>query len=302
MVSWLACAAIAALLVWFAIWSGGGGGGSQSPPAATGQPPAPGQPAAVTPVADQASLVEMLRRTSTQNDPKQCTNDLTHAFLMHRFGPGKGALDRCRRANTPQAAKAADSIAVESVTATGSSAIAVIRMAGGYSDGSVVTYRVVNQGGRWKLDRLSDIQIDRAAYDLYVKNQLGASGYLPSETTCAMTKFDQTVTDADIERSEIVGDYSTVAIGGLAASCLTRPTLLRVLGEGFRASLEVRGFSGPIVRCVVDRLTHGIPTARLRHLLAAGERGADGWARLGYEAALECVGGRSGGPPATSRV
>jgi hypothetical protein len=301
-VSWLACVAIAAVLIWFAVWSGGGGGGSQAGPTLAGQPAPPANPAAAAPVADQSSLVDMLRRTSTENDPKQCTNDLTHAFLVQRFGPSKGALDRCRRSNTPQAQRSADSIAVEGLTATGSSAIAVIRLAGGYADGSVLTYRVVNQGGRWKLDRLSDIQIDRAAYDLRVKNQLGAEGYLPSETTCALTKFDQTVSDADIERSAILGDYSSIAIGGLAASCLSRATLLRELGEGITASLHIHGLRGPVVNCVVERMTHGVPTVRLRHLLAAGPRGAEGWARISYEAAASCLGNDSGGSTSTSRV
>ena len=301
-VSWLACAAIAAVLIWFAVWSGGGGGGAQSGAAPAGQPAPPGQPAPAASSADQSNLIEMLRRTSTQNDPKQCRNDLTRAFLLDRFGPSKGAIDRCRRANTPQAARAADSIAVEGLTVTGSSAIATIRLSGGYSDGSVLTYRVVNQGGHWRLDRLSDIQIDRASYDRYVKNQLGTQGYLPSETTCAMAKFDQTVSDADIERSAIVGDYSSVDVGGLAASCLTRATLLRELGEGIAASLHVHGLRGSVVSCVVDRMTHGVPTVRLRHLLAAGPRGAEGWARIAYEAAASCLGNGSGGSASTSRA
>jgi hypothetical protein len=293
-VSWLACAAIAAVLVWFAIWSGGGSGGSQSGPAPAGQP------AAAAPVADQSSLEQMLSRTFTQNDPKQCSNDMTRAFLVERFGSSKGTLDRCRRANTPQSEASADSIAVEGVTATGDSAIAVIRMTGGSSGGSVVTLRVVNQGGRWKLDRLSDIQIDRATYDLHIKNELGAQGYLPTETTCAMAKFDQTVSDQDIERSAIIGDSSSIGIAGLAASCLGRATLLRELGEGITASLHIHGLRGPVVNCVVDRMTHGVPTLRLRHIITAGPRGAEGWARIAYEAAASCLGSDSGGSASTS--
>jgi hypothetical protein len=227
---------------------------------------------------------------------------MTRAFVVERFGPSKGALDRCRRANTPQSDASADSITVEGVTATGGSAIAVIRMSGGPSDGSVVTFRVVNQGGRWKLDRLSDIQIDRAAYDRHVKNELGAQGYLPTETTCAMAKFDQTVSDEDIERSAIIGDSSSIGILGLAASCLSRPTLLRELGEGITASLHIHGLRGPVVNCVVDRMTHGVPTVRLRHIIAAGPNGAEGWVKIAYEAAAACLGNDSGGSPSTSRV
>jgi hypothetical protein len=118
-----------------------------------------------------------------------------------------------------------------------------------------------------------------------------------------MAKFDHTVSDADIERSAIVGDYSSIAVGGLAASCLSRPTLLRELGEGIAASLHVHGIRGSVVNCVVDRMTRGVPTVRLRHLLAAGPRGAEGWVRIAYEAAASCVGnGGSGSSPSTSRA
>jgi hypothetical protein len=295
-VPWLACAAIAVVLVWFAIWSGGG---TDQP--ANGGPPASNQPAAGTQVGGQMGLQQALTSVFTQNDPKQCTNAMTRAFLRERFGSYKGTLDRCRRSNTAQSETSADSITVESITPKGNANMAAVMAHGGSLDGSVLTVRVVREGGQWKLDSLTDIQINRANFDQHLKTALGARGYLPAETSCAMAKFDQTVSDADVERNLIIGD-ADVGIEGDAASCLSRPTLLRVLGEDFEASLEIRGFSGPIVRCVVNRLTHGVPTARLRHLLAAGEQGADGWARLGYEAALECVGGRSGGPPATSRV
>ena len=49
-------------------------------------------------------------------------------------------------------------------------------------------------------------------------------------------------------------------------------------------------------------MTHGVPTVRLRHLLAAGDRGSDGWIRLAYGAARECLGGGSGSAPSASTV
>jgi hypothetical protein len=240
----------------------------------------------------------MLSRTFTENDPKQCTENMTRAFLRHSFGSSAGTLDRCHRANTPQSETNAHSVTVESVTATGSAAIAVIKMNGGRSDGTTSTFKVVDEHGHWKLDRLTDVQIDRVRLDQTLKNELGERGYLPSETTCAMAKYDQAVSDDAIERSSIEADPSSVEVEPYAASCLSRPTLLRQLSEDFTAALAVRGITGPVVKCVVDRITHGVPTVRLRHLLAAGERGTDGWAKLGYEAALACD--RSGTSPSTS--
>jgi len=293
MISWLACAAIAAVLIWFAIWSGSGDGGPASSPP-------PGQPTSGAQVVDQTSLQQMLSATFTQNDPKQCIENMTRGWLRHSFGSSAGTLDRCRRSNTPQSETDAKSVTVESVSVTGSSAIAVVKFDGGRSDGMVGTFRLLHQGGHWKLDQMTDVQVDRARLDQTIRNELGARGYLPAETSCAMAKYDQAVSDEDLERSAIIGDSSPFEVSQYAASCLSRPTLLRELGQVITASLAVRGIRGSIVRCVVDRITHGVPTARLRHLLAAGERGADGWVRLGYEAAQSCVGDRSGPSPSTS--
>jgi hypothetical protein len=293
-VSWLSCAAIVGLVLWAALWSNGGKDTS-----VTGAPK--GQPGNAAQVANTPGLEQMLTRTFTQNDPKQCTDDMTGAFLLQMFGSSRGTLDRCRRTNTPQSETSAVSIEVVSVTATRDSATAAIKASGGNMDGSVLTLSLVHQGGRWKLDHLTDVQIDRARLDQRVENDLGARGYLPSETSCAIGKFDRTVSDQDIERSAVLGDTS-VSVEADAVSCLSRPTLLRELSQSFTAALESRGFPAPIVRCVVDRLTHGVPTARLRHLLAAGLGGADGWARLGYEAASACSGSRSAGAAGTNRI
>jgi hypothetical protein len=293
-VSWLVCAAIAGVVGWLVLWSHGGND------AAVNRPPPAAQPGGGVQVADSDGLREMLSKTFTENDPKQCTQNMTRAFLRHSFGATAGTLDRCHRSNTPQSDTYAESVTIESVTATGSSAIAVIKLSGGPSDGTTSTYRVVRENRNWKLDQLTDLQIDRARLDQTLTNELGERGYLPAETTCAMAKYDQAVSDADIERSAVVGDPTSLDVAPYAASCLSRPTLLRQLGEGFTAALALRGITGPVVRCVVERMTHGVPTVRLRHLLAAGERGTGGWAKLGYEAALGCMGGRSGASPSTS--
>ena len=180
----------------------------------------------------------MLSRTFTQNDPKQCDNDMTPAFLRQRFGSSKGSLDRCRRAQVAaRPSEEADSITAQSVVLTGSSATAAFQSHGGYYDGSVFTVRLVHRGGHWKLDSLTNVRVDRPPFDQHVKNSLRESGYLPAEQTCAIAKFDRTVSDDDIARSIILGD-SSIGVGGYAASCLSRPTLLRQLGELFTANLR----------------------------------------------------------------
>jgi hypothetical protein len=303
----LVCGAIALMLVGLLLFGGGGDGGNGVVgPAANQTAEGPQVPAAsgtAVATADRSAIEQMLTRAFTENDPKQCTQDMTPSFLRYSFGAEKGTLDRCRRSNTPQSEPSAKSVAVESVTAASGRATATIKVTSDNSlDGSVLTLGLVRDDGRWKVNRLSDIEIDRARLDQHVRDQLGAHGYLPAETSCAIVKFDRTVSDQAIERDTVIGGASTSAgvIGADAASCLSRPTLLRELSQEFTAAFRSRGVPAPITRCVVDRLTHGVPTSRLRHLLEAGFRGADGWYKLGYQAVAACAGGRSAGAAQSS--
>jgi hypothetical protein len=216
---------------------------------------------------------------------------MTPAFLRFSFGSEKGTLDRCRRSNTPQSEPSAKSIAVNSVISRGSNATAVFTASSSNTlDGSLLTVSLVRQGGRWKLDSFDDVQIDRPRFDQHLSNDLGARGYLPAETTCAIAKLDRTVSSDQIERNVISGDSSYEYILSAAVSCLSRSTLLRELGQGMSAALSERGVPSRVTHCVVDRLTHGVPIGRLRHLLAAGGRSREAWYRLGYQAILACAG------------
>ena len=294
--SWLLSGGIAVFLLWLVFSSAGGGSDPSSTPANSPGAPPPGAPPQT---GDRSAIDDVLNRTFTQNDPSQCTQDVTAAYLHQVFGSEKGAEDRCRRHSTPQSELTARSIAVQSVVGGGSRATAVIRLSSTNTlDGSVQIISLVHQGGRWKLDKLVDVQIDRARFDQQLRNELGARGYLPAETSCAVGKLDRTVPSDEIERDIVIGDSSYEYIENSAVSCLSRPTLLREFGEEITAAFRSRGVPQQVTRCVVDRLTHGVPIMRLRHLLAAGSRSAEAWWQLGYQAVQACAGGSA--PPSGS--
>jgi hypothetical protein len=289
-------AAIGVLLIWLAFSSTGGGGSSSpaggNPASSSTPPPSAQQPSGTSQVADRSSIEDLLTRTYTENDPRQCTRDMTRAFLRQSFGSESGTLDRCRRRNTPQSEVMAKSIEVHSVGASGSKATAMIRLSSTNTlDGSTMTLSLAREGGHWKLNKLVDVQIDRPRFDQHLRDELGSRGYLPAETSCAVAKLDQSVSDAEIERDVIIASSSYEYIQSAAVSCLSRPTLIRELRREFSAVLSSRGFPPRVTRCVVDKLTRGLPIARLRHLLAAGSRSAEAWFKLGYQATLDCTGG-----------
>jgi hypothetical protein len=305
-VSSMVCGAICLVLVGLLLLGVGGGGPKQPgagglSPSSAPQPPATAQAAGPAQPADRSAIDDVLTRTFTQNDPRQCTQDITPGYLRHVFGAEKGALDRCRRHNTPQSEVMAQSIEIQSVSGGGSEATAVIKTSGANTlDGSVMTIGLVHQGDRWKLNKLLDVRIDRSRFDQHLRDELGSRGYLPAETSCAVGKLDRTVSDAAIETDLLIGESSYEYIDGAAVSCLSRPTLLRELSQAFTAAFSSRGVPTRVTHCVVSRLTHGVPIVRLRHLLAAGSRSAEAWWHLGYQAVLACAGDGAAGAESSS--
>ena len=247
----LLTAGIAAFLVWLAFW------GTASP-----DPQAGGRPA----------IEQMLNRTFTENDPAQCSNDMTPAFVSQSFGGHEDTtpMQRCVEQNTDENEPAAKSVTVKSVALNGRSARAVVLAHGGDMDGSQATVDLVVQDGRWKLDRLADIQIDRASLDRTYLQQMQAMGMTTSESRCLLRAFDREFSDAELERATLSG-VDNLESEGVGLGCLGRSTLVAMFEKGIASGAQSRGIPAPVADCIASRFTAGMSTAELRAFVKAGE-------------------------------
>jgi hypothetical protein len=249
--SWLLTAGIAGFLVWLAFW-----GTSSSNNQAGGRP----------------AIEQMLSRTMTENDPAQCTEDMTPALVEQSFGGHEGTtpMQRCVEKNTTEEDAMADSVTIKSVQVNGLTARAVIATHGGSMDGGQVTVDLVAQGGRWKLDHLADIQFDRAKVDRMYLREMQVAGMTPGESRCLVRTFDREFSDAELERATLSG-VDNLETEGVGLGCLSRATLVRMFEKGITAGVQSRGIPAPVGDCIAFRFTHGMSVAELRAFVKAGQ-------------------------------
>jgi hypothetical protein len=264
-VSWAACGTIVAVLIGLVLFSGGG------------------DPADDESEAAETAIKQMLSRTLTESDPAQCTEDFTPQFLRQNFGDGD-ELERCIRVNSQDEDPSAERVQVDRVTITGATAEAVIEASGGGMDGSIITVEVVHDFDRWKLDRMVDVQIDRAKFDRVIEERALENGLSPDETRCYVAAFARAVSDEELERLSISGEDPD--FNGIGINCISKATLVRQIGEEISQSMEGDDIPQPVIDCVVHRLTHGLSGAQLRALVAT--RGNGRFGALSRAAGFAC--------------
>jgi hypothetical protein len=247
--SWLLTAGIAGFLVWLAFW-----GTSSSNNQAGGRP----------------AIEQMLSRTMTENDPAQCTEDMTPALVEQSFGGHEGTtpMQRCVEKNTTEEDAMADSVTIKSVQVNGLTARAVIATHGGSMDGGQVTVDLVAQGGRWKLDHLADIQFDRAKVDRMYLREMQVAGMTPGESRCLVRTFDREFSDAELERAALSG-VDNLETEGVGLGCLSRATLVRLFEKGVASNVQSRGIPAPVADCIAFRFTSGMSESALRGVIKA---------------------------------
>jgi hypothetical protein len=222
--------------------------------------------------AARTEIERMLSRTFTENDPAQCSEDATSDFLRQGFGgEGEDPLEECRRENTEDEEPDAESVQIDSVIVDGATARAVFTASGGGLDGSVVTVELVHDFDRWKLDRMTDIQIDRARFDAALREDAANDeGTTAREADCFVAALGRYDTSA-LERLTLQGPEGNTAFRRLALSCLSPARMVRVFTKGLREKMDAGDIPEPAVDCITDSVVRSLGVKGIRELAAAGQ-------------------------------
>lgn len=277
-VSGIVCGLIAAVLVGMVLF-GGGGGETASEKAAVPASRAEGEA--------RSTIEWLLTRTFTENDPAQCTEDMTPAFRRWSFGSEDGSdLESCRRDNTTENDTFAHSIALDNVSLQGDTADAVVRVSGGIGDGSVLTVHLVRDVGNWKLDRVTDVQIDRARFDGAFKANALQKGYTPREADCQVSTLRRTYDTPALERALVQGHDAMAASGPALISCVSPAKLAREFRQGLMHGMSDR-IPMSVRTCIADTFMNGLSAKHLRAIVLARSRSEDVMNRV-RNAAIAC--------------
>jgi hypothetical protein len=215
---------------------------------------------------------KVIERAVRSNDPSDCRTLQTQDFREQTTGErGQEALRECQeeiREDDPGAA-----VRIAKVSVDGDTADARFRGTGGQIDGQELGVELVEVEGRWKLDRIADADISRPEYDRALRKDLtsGRDALTSSVADCVLRRFSR-ISDSEIERAIVAGDYSQARRIGVACLADGPPDQLRRLFErGLRRDLARRGLSDVTTDCIIDRSREFLSNAELL-VLVRGER------------------------------
>jgi hypothetical protein len=104
---------------------------------------------------DEDAIVETIETSATSTDPADCKKLATLKFLEQtQFQEGPAAVESCEE-QAPETADNPDSVEVSEVEIDGSKAGAEVAFEGGNFDGQTFSSVLVEEGGTWKMDKLT---------------------------------------------------------------------------------------------------------------------------------------------------
>lgn len=167
---------------------------------------------------DEEQIEESITTSATTADPANCTKLETAAFVEQSSDEsGKAALVSCEK-EAKDPSSNAKSVEVTKVEVDGSKATADAAIVGGGFDGQTVTIALVEEGGTWKLDRVTRFaKLDTTALAKTFRTQFEASGELTSAQTDCIVEGIEGASQAEAE--ELLLSGSSEPIVELAEGC-----------------------------------------------------------------------------------
>jgi hypothetical protein len=231
--------------------------------------------------AEERAIREVITRASTDDDPASCEQLATGAFLAQMYGHSESPLDACTEdaREDPPDAEAAE---VTSIDIQGARAQATTALSGGVLDGMVMTFELLEAAGGWKINRLTEIEIDRRRFDDANRSDLIREGFKPPEADCAIKRLQHEFGTEAIEDLYIDGEVDR--LGGAFFGCVSRETMAELFVREGLSSDEVAGREG----CMVDQVTDRYRPEALERAYARGTAEQQ-MSELGRHAAAACI-------------
>src|SRR4051794_12896053 len=203
--------------------------------------------------ADDGAVRDTIDKALTTRDPHICTTLVTQTFMEQvSFQKGAAALRSCRRNVAAGASRSIDFVRVKT---DGGRAEALFTPRGGTLDGQRVTVALRKDAGRWRLDRITKLDlVNRPKFDDAVRNGLRSPPLnLPLKQADCIVAGLQRRTDDQIESAFVKADATLVA----------EPAVRCSLASG----LQKGGLTAGQSSCVVKGLGRRIPPVEIAQLL-----------------------------------
>jgi hypothetical protein len=210
---------------------------------------------------EEGKVKDAITTYGTKANPASCTDLATQRFVeQSQYEKGAEALKSCQ--SDQKTGKLADAIAFSQVTVTGDTAQARFEVSGGDTDGQRLTVALVKTNGQWKLDRTTDVVLDRPKFDKALRAEMtrGSDALPVSQANCVISELTPVV-DSTIAQAIVSGDASF--IGRPVAQCV------------FPDALRKEGLNTKQVACVTTRVLGGLSDAEIGAAVVTNDKAAE---------------------------
>jgi hypothetical protein len=147
---------------------------------------------------EETRIERVVEAAATSTSPRVCDELMTTRYLEQRWGARAPYADEVCESDVGESP--ADSVEVARVDVAGEHATVLARSVGGGSDGSQRRVELVNEDGRWKLDRLvAVVDFDRGRWERAFRTNLGGFGASTRAADCAL-KQARRLSDRELRR------------------------------------------------------------------------------------------------------
>ena len=222
--------------------------------------------------ADEVRTV--IRKALTTSDPAACTTLFTRAYAEQTvLTEGPGAIIACREAR--RRGKPALQATISDVSVDDKRATARVALQGGDEDGARYDLRLVRRDDRWRLDRISAVELEFDRYLRAGRKQIARppDALSAKESDCVVGRL-RGFGEARLERAIVDADAS-IATRSLLP-CLGAASLRRQFEAGIKIGLEGQADKD----CVIGRLRKTVSSREIRDFVAASIEGGTPSVRL----------------------
>jgi hypothetical protein len=223
---------------------------------------------------DTARIRAVIERAYTTAEPENCTKLVTPEFARQAQleDDTDAAIKSCRE--SAETDEPSDSVKISRVTVNEDGAEAEFTPEGGDVDGQRFTVRLIKAGTDWKLDRITDVELDRDRFEAALRDGLiRPPDALSEERADCVIENLEGVSDAEIERAIVEADPAVFTEAVTLCEGVGRRGGVRGAFEGAlrRNLLQVQGLSPEQADCVLRRLRKVLSADQLERLVRSGE-------------------------------
>jgi ribosome-binding factor A len=230
----------------------------------------------LVPEASSSQDVTEIREVITDDllvvDPSDCTERETERMVMQgETGSYEDALAECQEEEVKNETDPGPTVNVTGIEVDGDVAHATVTMPDGEASMFTMSVDLAREDGRWKLDYVPAVEIDRAPFDAMMAEEMADSEYSAVERECILSRHRAIPTEK-LESQFVAGAEEEMEddMREAAILCMRGTRLTKELSVALHERAVEDGIPLRYADCFTREFLSRVPRRLIRQMLATG--------------------------------